>query len=39
MTNVKRVFIVDGKPFFPVGANYFSTEANGWDFALLTAFG
>jgi len=23
----------DGKPFFPVGANYFSTEANGWDFA------
>jgi hypothetical protein len=23
----------DGKPFFPVGANYFSTEANGWNFA------
>ena len=23
----------NGKPFFPVGANYFSTEANGWDFA------
>jgi hypothetical protein len=23
----------DGKPFFPVGANYFSTEANGWDFS------
>lgn len=22
-----------GKPFFPVGANYFSTEANGWDFS------
>ena len=22
----------DGKPFFPVGANYFSTEANGWNF-------
>ncbi len=24
---------LDGKPFFPVGANYFSTEANGWDFS------
>ncbi len=23
----------DGNPFFPVGANYFSTEANGWDFS------
>lgn len=23
----------DGAPFFPVGANYFSTEANGWDFS------
>lgn len=23
----------DGKPWFPVGTNYFSTEANGWDFA------
>lgn len=23
----------DGKPFFPVGSNYFSTEENGWDFA------
>lgn len=23
----------DGKPFFPVGSNYFSTESNGWDFA------
>jgi hypothetical protein len=23
----------DGHPFFPVGANYFSTEANGWDFS------
>jgi hypothetical protein len=23
----------DGKPFFPVGTNYFSTEANGWDFS------
>ena len=23
----------DGKPWFPVGSNYFSTEANGWDFS------
>ncbi len=23
----------DGKPFFPVGTNYFDTEANGWDFS------
>ncbi len=23
----------DGKPFFPFGTNYFSTEANGWDFS------
>jgi hypothetical protein len=31
---VKADFLTrDGKPFFPVGANYFSTEANGWDFA------
>jgi hypothetical protein len=31
---VKGDFLTrDGKPFFPVGANYFSTEANGWDFA------
>ena len=22
-----------GKPFFPVGTNYFSTDANGWDFS------
>jgi len=22
----------DGKPFFPLGSNYFSTEENGWDF-------
>lgn len=22
-----------GKPFLPVGTNYFSTEANGWDFS------
>jgi hypothetical protein len=22
-----------GKPFFPIGANYFSTERNGWDFS------
>ena len=24
---------VEGKPFFPVGTNYFSTDANGWDFS------
>jgi hypothetical protein len=31
---VKGDFLTrDAKPFFPVGANYFSTEANGWDFA------
>ena len=24
---------LDGKPYFPVGTNYFSTEANGWDFS------
>jgi Beta-galactosidase len=23
----------DGKPFFPIGTNYFSTEENGWDFS------
>jgi hypothetical protein len=23
----------DGKSFFPFGSNYFSTEANGWDFS------
>lgn len=23
----------DGKPFFPFGTNYFSTETNGWDFS------
>ncbi|MGC2804885.1 MAG: beta-galactosidase [Candidatus Acidiferrales bacterium] len=23
----------DGKPFFPVGTNYFDTEENGWDFS------
>lgn len=23
----------DGKPFLPVGTNYFSTEENGWDFS------
>jgi hypothetical protein len=22
-----------GKPFFPVGTNYFTTEENGWDFS------
>ncbi len=27
-------FLTSGdKPFFPVGTNYFSTEANGWDFS------
>ena len=31
---VKGDFLLrDGKPFFPVGSNYFSTEENGWDFA------
>ena len=24
---------LNGKPFFPVGTNYFSTDANGWDFS------
>ena len=24
---------LDGKPFLPVGVNYFSTDANGWDFS------
>jgi hypothetical protein len=24
-----------GKPFFPVGTNYFTTEENGWDFSGL----
>jgi hypothetical protein len=23
----------DGKPYFPVGTNYFTTEGNGWDFS------
>jgi len=23
----------DGKPYFPVGSNYFGTEGNGWDFS------
>ena len=23
----------DGKPYFPVGTNYFTTEENGWDFS------
>ncbi len=27
------VLTQDGKPFFPVGTNYFSTESNGWDFS------
>jgi hypothetical protein len=31
---VKGDFITrDGKPFFPVGTNYFTTEGNGWDFS------
>jgi len=31
---VKGDFLsLDGKPFFPVGTNYFTTEENGWDFA------
>ena len=31
---VKGDFLTrDGKPFFPVGSNYFTTEENGWDFA------
>jgi hypothetical protein len=24
---------MDGKPFFPVGSNYFTSEDNGWDFS------
>jgi hypothetical protein len=24
---------LNGKPFFPVGTNYFTTEENGWDFS------
>ncbi len=24
---------IDGKPFFPFGTNYFTTEDNGWDFS------
>ncbi len=31
---VKGDFLTrDGKPFFPVGTNYFTTEENGWDFS------
>ncbi|MBZ5618756.1 MAG: beta-galactosidase [Acidobacteriia bacterium] len=31
---VKEDFLTrDGKPFFPVGTNYFTTEENGWEFA------
>jgi len=31
---VKGDFLsLDGKPFFPVGTNYFTTEENGWDFS------
>jgi hypothetical protein len=25
---------LDGKPYFPVGTNYFTTEEDGWDFSL-----
>jgi hypothetical protein len=31
---VKGDFLTrDGKPFFPVGTNYFTTEESGWDFS------
>ncbi len=31
---VKGDFLTrDGKPFFPFGTNYFTTEENGWDFS------
>jgi hypothetical protein len=31
---VKGDFLsLDGKPFLPVGTNYFTTEENGWDFS------
>jgi glycosyl hydrolase family 42 (putative beta-galactosidase) len=31
---VKGDFLTrEGKPFFPVGTNYFTTEENGWDFS------
>ena len=29
----KDFLTLGGKPFFPVGTNYFSTESNGWDFS------
>jgi glycosyl hydrolase family 42 (putative beta-galactosidase) len=29
----RDVLTRDGKPFFPVGTNYFTTEENGWDFS------
>ena len=29
----KDFLTLNAKPFFPVGTNYFSTEANGWDFS------
>jgi Beta-galactosidase len=32
--DVKDDFLtLGGKPFFPVGTNYFTTEENGWDFS------
>jgi hypothetical protein len=27
------ILTIDGKPFMPVGTNYFGTEQNGWDFS------
>ncbi len=29
----KDFLALGGKPFFPVGTNYFTTEENGWDFS------
>jgi hypothetical protein len=29
----KDFLTLDGKPFLPVGTNYFTTEENGWDFS------
>jgi hypothetical protein len=29
----KDFLTLGGKPFFPVGTNYFTTEENGWDFS------
>lgn len=34
MLSVQGDFLTrDGKPFFPFGTNYFTTEENGWDFS------